>query len=178
MIEQLRTSMENLDNDTLKIQPRDQQQALNGIYLGLTRIEKDGLPGPAALRPRDLHHAGYYHEIQFGRLAKATGLYYSWKSRDVRHVDVNSSIFDADDLAHRFHAMRGGADNSILPVSIVAPEHPNRVPGRLLSDLMRELRREQQTPAERLAEAAISASAKDREQHRDAVRGLARQYAR
>jgi hypothetical protein len=54
------------------------------------------LANPAALRPRDLHYVGYYHEIQFGRLAKATGHYDNWgKSEDARHVDINSSIFDA-----------------------------------------------------------------------------------
>jgi hypothetical protein len=178
MIKELRRSIGNLDEETLKIQPRDQVQALSGIFFGLDRIERDGLPNAAALRARDLHYAGYYHEIQFGRLAKATGLYVSWNSQDARHVDVNSSIFDADDMAHQFHIMRGGADKSILPVSIVAPDHRNRVPGRVLSELVRELRCEQQTPAERLAELEISATAKAREQHGDALRGLAEQYAR
>jgi hypothetical protein len=178
IIEQLKTSSANLDSETLNTQPRDEMQALNGIIVGLLRIDKDGLPDPAALRPRDLHYAAYYHEIQFGRLAKATGLYDNWgKSQDARLVDINSSIFDADDMAHKFHAMRGGADKSVLPVSVVAPEHRNRVPGRSLSELMHELQHEYQTPAERLAELEIAAAARDREQHRDSAQGLAEAYA-
>jgi len=177
MIKELRRSIGNLDEETLKIQPRGQVQALSGIFFGLERIERDGLPNAAALRARDLHYAGYYHEIQFGRLAKATGLYVSWNSQDARHVDVNSSIFDADDMAHKFHVMRGEADKSILPVSVVAPGHPKRVPGRLLSGIIRELRNELQKPAERLAEFEMSATAKVREEHGAAVQGLAQQYA-
>jgi hypothetical protein len=39
-----------------------------------------------------LHYAGYYHEIQFGRLAKATDLCDNFgKAEDVRHNDLNSS---------------------------------------------------------------------------------------
>jgi hypothetical protein len=178
IIEQLKTSLGNLDSETLNTQPPAEMQALNGIFVGLTRIDKDGLPDPAALRPRDLHYAGYYHEIQFGRLAKATGLYDNWgKSPDARHVDINTSIFDADDMAHKFHAMRAGSDKSALPVSVVAPEHRNRVPGRALSELMSELRHEYQTPAERLAELETAAAVRAREQYRDSVQGLAQAYA-
>jgi hypothetical protein len=178
MIKELKRSIGNLDEETMDIQSRDQVQALHSIFFGLERIERDGLPNAAALRPRDLHYAGYYCEIQFGRLAKATGLYVNWNARDLRHVDVNSSIFDADDMAHKFHVMRGGPHKSVLPVSVVAPDHRNRVPGRLLSEVVRELRREQQSPAEQLAELKIADTAKAREEHREAVRGLAEQYAR
>jgi hypothetical protein len=177
MIERLKRSIGNLDIETVRIEPRDQVQALNAIYAGVTRIEKDGLPDSAALRPRDLQYAGYYREIQFARLAKATGLYDNWISPDPRGVDVNSSIFDTDDMAHKFHVMRGGPDKGALPVSVVSSEHLNRVPGRSLSELVRELRHEYQTPAERLEELAILSAARDREEYRDAVRGLAQQYA-
>jgi hypothetical protein len=51
VIEQLRTSIGNLDPETLKIQPPDQEQALTRMAVGLMRIERDGLPDPAALRP-------------------------------------------------------------------------------------------------------------------------------
>ena len=147
--------------------------------MGLTRIEKDGLPDPGALRPRDLHYAGYYREIQFGRLAKATGLFDSaGKALSVRELDVNSSIFDADNMAHTFHAMRRGADKNVLPVSVVAAEHRNRVPGRALSELLRELRHEFQTPNERLVEIQSNAAAKERAEYRDAVQGLADAYVR
>lgn len=174
----LKAAVRNLDLETWKIQAQDQQQALQSIYDGLTRIEKDGLPDPAALRPRDLHYAAYYHEIQFGRLAKATGLYENWKSPDPRHVDVNRSIFDADDMAHKFHAMRAGPDKSRLPVSVVAPEHRGRVPGRSLSELLRELRHEYQRPEERLEELAKLSAARAREEYRDSVRDLSQQYVR
>ena len=179
MIEQLKTAIGNLDADTLRIQPRSEMQALNGIAVGLARIEKDGLPDPTALRPRDLHYAGYYREIQFGRLAKATGLYDNWgKSQDARHVDINRSIFDADNMAHKFHVMRGGPDKSILPESVVAPERSDRVAGRSLSELMRELRDEYQTPAERLAELEIPETRRARGEYRTAVEELADGYAR
>ena len=65
---------------------------------------------------------GYYREIQFGRLAKATGLYDNFgKSQGARQVDLNSSIFEADNMAHKFRAARGGPDRSALPMSVVAP---------------------------------------------------------
>ena len=138
MMDRLQTAIGNLDSETLKFEPRDQVQALSEIFVGLTRIVKDGLPNPDALRPRDLHYAGYYREIQFGRLAKATGLFDSaGKALSVRELDVNGSIFAADNMAHTFHAMRRGADKSILPISGVAAEHRNRVPGRVLSELLR-----------------------------------------
>jgi hypothetical protein len=75
MIERLNTAIGNLDSDTLKMEAPDQVQALNAIMVGLMRIARDGLPDAGKLRERDLHYAGYYHEIQFGRLAKASGLY-------------------------------------------------------------------------------------------------------
>src|SRR5690348_14027206 len=143
------------------------------MYYGLTQIEKDGLPNAAALRPRDLHYAGYYREIQFARLAKETEMFVSWNVRDVRRVDVNRSIFDADDMAHKFHAMRGGPDKSILPVSVVAPQHRDRVPGRVLSDLLRELRRGFQEPVEQIAEIEMIAKTRAREERREAVRAVA-----
>jgi hypothetical protein len=77
-------------------------------------------------------------------------------------------------MAHKFHAIRSGADKSVLPVSVVAPEHRNRVPGRPLSELMCELRHDFQTPAERLAELGIAATARARE-HRG-LRGRTRRY--
>jgi hypothetical protein len=108
-------------------------------------------------------------------LAKATDLYNNWdksfRHQDVRSVDINRCIFDADNMAHRFHAMRGAADKNILPDSVVAPKRRDLTPGRSLSELMRELRREHLTPLERLAEFEIAA-------YRDAVQGLAETYAR
>jgi hypothetical protein len=177
MMDRLQTAIGNLDSETLKFESRDQVQALSELFVGLTRIEKDGLPNPDALRPRDLHYAGYYREIQFGRLAKATGLFDSMgKALDVRELEVNSSIFDADNMAHTFHAMRSGADKSVLPVSVVAAEHRNRVPGRALSELLRELRHDFQTPNERLVEIQSHAAARERSGYRDAVQGLADVY--
>ena len=177
IIADLKKALGNLDPETRKIEAWDQKQALNRLHFGLGRIERDGLPNAATLRARDLDYAGYYHEIQFARLAKATGLFNSWNSPDVRRADVNSSIFDADDFAHQFHAMRGNADKSNLPVSVVAAEHDKRVPGRLLSEIIRELRNEYQRPTERLAELEASLRARDRERYLDAVRGLAQKYA-
>jgi hypothetical protein len=175
----LKTAIGNLDSETLSIQSRKEERALNAIYIGLARIEKDGLPNSAALRPRDLHYAGYHREIQFGRLAKATGLYGNFgKSPDMRQNDVNSCISDADNLAHKFHAMRRGPDKSILPASIVAPGRDNRAPGRSLSEVMRELRDERQKPAERLAELEMADRTRAREEHRDAIKELAQTYAR
>jgi hypothetical protein len=178
MMKKLKEAIENLDRDTLRIQPSDQRQALNGIYLGITWIERDGFPNAATLRPRDLHYAGYYREIQFARLAKETGLFVDWNARDARRVDVNRCIFDADDMAHKFHAMRGGPDKSILPVSVVAPQHRDRVPGRVLSELLRELRRGFQKSVEQIAELDMIAKTRGREERRDAIKGLAQTYAR
>ena len=179
MIEQLKTAIGNLDSDTLRIEAPDQVKALNEISVGLMRIEKDGLPDATQLRARDLHYAGYYHEIRFGRLAKETGLYaYMDKSPDSRLRDVNACISDADEMAHRFHELRSGFDKGILPASVVSPQHRERVPGRSLSELMRELRHEQLTPAEQRAEFERAAAAKAREEYRDAVEGVAATYAR
>ena len=178
ILAELKTAVANLDPETLRLQAPAELQALTAIGVGLARIEKDGVPNPAALRARDLHYAGYYHEIQFGRLAKETGLFDNFgKSEDARLRDVNSSIFHTDDLAHQFHAMRTGADKSILPMSVVAPQHRDRVPDRLLSELMRELRFEYQTAHERVIEAQTVNAAQGRKQHRDAVEGLASSYA-
>jgi hypothetical protein len=175
MIWDLKTAIGNLDSETLGLEARDELEALSAINIGLARIERDELPNPTALRPRDLHYAGYYHEIQFGRLAKATGLYDNFgKSRDPRHNDLNSSISVADKLAHGFHDMRSGSDKSVLPVSIVSPPHRNRVPGRLLSEVMLELRDEYARPRELAALSAAREAGADR----DAARELARQYAR
>jgi len=120
MIGQVQVALANIDPDTLRIQPRDQREALHDIRRGGAQIERDGLPDVEALRPRDLHYAGYYREIQFARLAKDTDLYNNWnksfRHQDVRCVDINRCISDADNMAHRFHAMRGGADKSLLPL--------------------------------------------------------------
>lgn len=179
IIDKLKTAIGNLDSETRKIEAPDQVRALNDIMVGLVRIEKDGLPDAERLRDRDLRYAGYYREIQFGRLAKATGLYENMdKSPDARLRDVNACIFDADDMAHRFHDMRSGFDKSVLPVSVVSPGHRERVPGRSLSELMRELRHERQTPAERRAEIKRMAAAKAREEYREALEGLSATYAR
>jgi hypothetical protein len=180
MIKQLKTSFDNLDSDTLKIQPRDQLEALREIRGGLRQIERDGLPDAEALRPRDLHYAGFYREIQFARLAKATGLYDNWdksfRHNDPRDVEINRSIFHADNMAHKFHAMRGVTDKSILPVSVVVPEHRGEAPGRSVAALLRELRQENQTPAERLAELEAAKAMRAREEHRGSVEGLAETY--
>jgi hypothetical protein len=175
----LRKALGNLDAETWRLEPPGQQEALKSIWLGLERVERDGWPTAAVLRPRDLHYAGYYHEIGFGRLAKETGLFEPWGRfhKDPRYVYVSSRISTADDMAHKFNEMRKGGDKSILPVSIVSPEHRNWVPGRSLSGLVRELRDELQPPAERLAELERSAEARAREQYRQAVRGVAQQYA-
>ena len=178
----LRTAIGNLDDYTLKIQPPDQGQALNRIMVGIIRIERDGLPDPAGLRPRDLHYAEHYRSIQFGRLVKATGLFDNWdksfRRDDPRYVDINARIFTADDLAHKFHDMRGGADKSILPASVVAAAQQAGVPGRPISETMRELRYEHQTPEEVLDEFNTAETDKAREQRREAVRGFAQDYAR
>jgi hypothetical protein len=181
MVEQVKTSWANLDRDTLKIQARDQIEALREIMRGLTQIERDGLPNAAALRPRDLHYAGYYREIRFARLAKATGLYDNWdksfRHQDARSVAINRSIFDADNMAHKFHALRRGADKSLLPESVVAAQRLARVEGRPLSAVIRDLRDGLQTPVERLAELEAADSVRRREQRRDSIQGLAATYA-
>jgi hypothetical protein len=176
MIDELKTSIGNLDPDTWRIQPRDQQQALNVIFAGLTQIEKDGFADQARLRPRDLHYAGYYPEIQFARLMKETKLFSNRNSGDPREVAVSSSIFDADDMAHKFHFMRGVTDKNVLPASVVGSG--GLIAGRLLSELMRQVRHDLQMPAERLAEREVAAAETARQQYREAVRGLAQQYAR
>jgi hypothetical protein len=177
IMEKLEKAVANLDRESLKVLPASQTQELIRMGAGLVRIKKDGLPDPEKLRPRDLRYAAYYHEIQFGRLAKATGLYDNWgKTADARRLDVNSSIYDVDDLAHKFHAMRAGPDKSILPRSVVLPDRRHCVPGRVLSDLMRELRHDYQTPAERLNELQVAEVTRIREQHREAVQGLATSY--
>jgi hypothetical protein len=130
------------------------------------------MPDAEKLRARDLHYAGYYHEIQFGRLAKATGLFVNMdKSPDARLRDISACISDTNKMAHRFHELRSGFDKSVLPVSVVSPQHRERVPGRSLSELMRELRYEEQTPVEQRAEKA-------REAHREAAEGFAATCAR
>jgi hypothetical protein len=178
IITQLKTASATVDDQSRSRMPFDQAAALHNIDQGLRRIEMDGLPNAAALRPRDLHYAGYYHEILFGRLAKATGLYDNFgKAPDLREVDVNSSIFDADHFAHQFHALRKGHDKSRLPVSVVAPNHSDRVDGRLLSELMRELRRERQTPTEQLKELEKGRETRAHEEQQDAIRKLAETYA-
>ena len=178
MIHDMKTAIENLDPDTQRILPPGEMQILRSFAAALIRIEKDRMADPVALRPRDLHYAGYYHEIQFGRLAKATKLYDNWgKSPDPRKVDINSSISDADDMAHKFHTLRRGDTKAILPVSVVAHNHRDRVPGRALSDLIIELRFQLQTPAERQAELQAATITRTREQYRDAVQGLATAYA-
>ena len=73
IIKELKSALRNLDSETLKVLAPADMRALNRIADGLGRFEKDGLPDLAALRPRDLRYAGYYREIQFARLAKATG---------------------------------------------------------------------------------------------------------
>jgi hypothetical protein len=177
LIKQLENAIGNLDQDSLSRLPPDQKLALRYLGAGLGRIEMDGLPDPAALRPRDLHYAGYYREIQFGRLAKEIGIFDNYgTSADPREVDVNRCIFDSDHFAHRFHELRKGADKSSLPVSVVAQEHRDRVPGRLLSEIVRELRREQQTPAERFKELDQAAKIRAREDLQQAMRKLAGTY--
>lgn len=176
MMRQVREAIGNLDSDTARMQSPGEVKVLNSIYSGLVQIGKDGLPNPAALRPRDLHYAGYYHEIQVGRLAKATDLYNYWDAPDPRHAYVNRTIFHTDDLAHKFHLMRGGPDLSELPISVVAADFPKRVPDRLLSEVLRELRQQHQTVRDRVEELQLAAATREKEEYRDAVRGLARQY--
>jgi hypothetical protein len=143
-----------------------------------TQLQKDGRPDAVALRPRDLHYAGYLHEIQFARLAKATVLFDTHgKSDDPRLNDINACIFDADHFAHKFDEMRRGADASVLPVSVVSPKHRLRVPNRTLSELVREQRSEYQTHAERLKEMQAARPADAVAQQTDAARDLTRTYA-
>jgi hypothetical protein len=178
MILQLKKAIGNVDSESWERMPSDQGAALRHLGAGLLRIEMDGLPDPGALRSRDLHYAGYYHEIHFGRLAKETGLFDNFgSSEDPRAVDVNKSIFDSDHFAHKFHALRKGPVKSDLPVSVVSAEHRDRVPRRLLSEIVRELRREQQTLPERMNELVQAAEARIREELQQAMRKLAGTYA-
>lgn len=178
MIVELKNAIGNLDRDTLRRLPPDQETELRALGTGLLRIEMDGLPDPSALRPRDLHYAGYYREIHFGRLAKNSGLFDNFgASSDPRAVDVNTCIFDTDHFAHKFHELRKGPDKSILPVSVVSAEHRDRVPGRLLSEIVRELRRDRQSMAERVNELVEAGEARIREALQQAMRNLAGAYA-
>ena len=88
----LRTAIGNLDDYTLKIQPPDQGQALNRISVGIIRIERDGFPDPAGLRPRDLHYAEHYRSIQFGRLAKAIRGCMRTRSRHSSALQVQAPV--------------------------------------------------------------------------------------
>jgi hypothetical protein len=178
MVERLTRAVGNLDNETGRMQSPSEVKVLNAIKSGLAQIVKDGLVNEAALRTRDLHYAGYYHEIQLGRLAKATELYANRNAPDPRHVYINRCIYHTDDLAHQFYVLRGNPDKSQLPVSVVAPNFPERVPDRLLSELMRELRRDRQPHREQLEELQRESAAREKEENYTAVRGLARQYAR
>jgi hypothetical protein len=181
-ISDLRNAIGNLDDYTLKTQPPDQGRVLTRLSVGIIRIERDGFPDPARLRPRDLHYAEHYRSIQFGRLAKATELFNNWDKsfphHDPRYVDINARISTADDMAHKFHEMRGGSDKSILPPSVVAAAHQGGGPGRPLSETIRELRREHQTTEEARDEFNAAETEKAREHRREAVRGLAQDYAR
>jgi hypothetical protein len=178
-IEQLKSALGNLDSETLGLLAPADMRVLNRIDRGLAQIEKDGLPDPAALRRRDLHYAGYYREIQFARLAKATGEFdlQAGSHGDPRYRDVRRSISVGDDMAHRFHEMRRGADMNVLPASVVAPDRRDGVPGRPISELIRELRRDYQTALERVTESQMAENAQAREQYRDAVDRLAQEYA-
>jgi len=180
-IKQLKSAMDNLDSETLGLLAPDDMRVLNQMARGRRQIENDGLPDPTWLRPRDLHYAGYYREIQFARLAKSTEAFDLVKAgihTDLRYRDVRRSISAGDDMAHRFHELRRGADRSELPASVVAPDRRDGVPGRPISELIRELRREFQTPNERVTEQQMAQKAQEREQHRGAVEGLAQDYAR
>ena len=73
--------------------------------------------------------------------------------------------------------MRGGADKSLLPESVVGPKRREGVRGLALSAVVRELRRDKLTPAEWLAEAGAAAAAGERDHYRHAVQGLADTYA-
>jgi hypothetical protein len=107
---------------------------------------------------------------------KETKLFSNRNSNDPREVAVSSSIFDADDMAHKFHFMRGLTDKNVLPASVVGSG--SLIAGRPLSELMRQVRHDLQMPAERLAEREVAAAETARQQYREAVRGLAQQYAR
>jgi hypothetical protein len=178
---ELKSAMENLESETLGLLAANDMRVLNQIARGIGQLEKDGLPDPASLRPRDLHYAGYYREIQYARLAKATrefDLAQAGIHTDPRYRDVRRSISTGDDMAHRFHELRRGADRSELPASVVAPGRRDGVPGRPVSELIRELRHDFQTPTERATETQMAQKAQDREQYRGAVEGLAQDYAR
>jgi hypothetical protein len=180
-IKQLNSAMQNLDSGTERLLAPNDIRVLKKIAGGLRQIEKDGLPDPGRLRPRDLHYAGYYREIQYVRLAKATGefdLLEAGIRNDPRYRDVRRSISGGDDMAHRFHELRRGADKSELPASVVAPHRRDGVPGRPISEVIRELRRDIQTPTERATETQMAQKAQEREQYRGAVEGLAQEYAR
>jgi hypothetical protein len=180
-IEDLKSAMQNLDSETERLLAPNDIRVLKQIAGGLRQIEKDGLPDPAWMRPRDLNYAGYYREIQYARLAKETkefDLVEGGIRTDPRYRDVRRSISDGDNMAHRFHELRRGADRSKLPPSVVAPNRRDRVPGRPISELIRELRREFQTPAERVTEVQMAENTQRLEQYRGAVDGLAQDYTR
>jgi hypothetical protein len=180
-IEELKSALRNLDSETMGVLAPADMVILNRLRRGLGQIEKDGFPDPAALRPRDLHYAGYYREIQFARLAKATRVFdlqAGTHGDDALYRDVRRSISVGDDMAHGFHEMRRGADMSVLPASVVAPDRRDGVPGRLISELIRKLRGEFQTASERVIETQMAQNTQAQEQYRDVVGGLAREYAR
>jgi hypothetical protein len=174
----LTSALGNLDADSLKMLRPTEYEALRGLRDRLVQFQKDRPPDAEALRPRDLHYAGYLHEIQFARLAKATVLFDTHgKSDDPRLNDINACIFDADHFAHKFGEMRRGADASVLPVSVVSPKHRLRVPDRTLSELVREQRSEFQTHAERLKEMQAARPVDALAQQRNAADDVARTYA-
>jgi hypothetical protein len=181
LVRDLGEAIQNLDSETLRVlAPRD-REILNKIAGGLRRLDQDGLPDAGALRPRDLHYAGYYHEIQFARLAKQSGVFDVQRGlpADAVKNDVRQSISTGDDMAHVFHTLRIGVGiNERLPASVVAPDRPGAVPGRAISQLIREVLRNYQTPAELVREAQVAENAKAREQYRNAVDWLAQDYAR
>ena len=178
MTERLTSALGNLDADSLRVLRPAEFEALQGLQARLVQLQKDGMPDAAALRPRDLHYAGYLHEIQFARLAKATVLFDTHgKSDDPRLNDINACIFDAEHFAHKFDEMRRGPDGSVLPVSVVSPKHRIRVPNRTLSELVREQRFDYQTRAERLKEGQATMMAEALAQQKGAARDVARTYA-
>jgi hypothetical protein len=179
LVRHLKSALRNLDSETLRVLAPKDMQILNGLARGLGQIEKDGMANAAALRPRDLHYAGYYREIQFARLVKETGLFdlEAGSPGNALRNDIRGSISTGDKMAHTFHEMRG-PDMRELPASVVAPDRPNAVPGRPVSELIRELRRESQSGLERVSETQIAAKAQAQELYRGAVDGLAQDYMR
>jgi hypothetical protein len=177
LLSELKITAGNLDRESLLSLRPEEQDALKSLFSAIEQIEEDGLAKAGELRPRDLHYAGYYREILFARLGKATGLFDNFgKSTDPRLNEINRAIFKADDFAHRFLNLRSGPRKAILPQSVVAPGLRAGRGNRALSEMIREQREIYQTPAERLQEMEQAATDRARQQYDQAAESLVALY--